>query len=142
MIFPILILFFFLYAFFSYSGQNFLNGFQCTHTLPHMKKIRSHSFLSSLCHTSNGTPLPYILKLKYSEYIYKVMLKYGDLVDSITLHIRNKNDNNERVFVVGGKGGGMEKTLLVPENWGLIGFSGGVGGHVHNLGVYFNLCFF
>ena len=38
-------------------------------------------------------------------------------------------------FQVGGRGGGNYRAIDVPEHLRIIGFYGGTGGHLHNLGV-------
>ena len=41
----------------------------------------------------------------------------------------------EIVHSIGGTGGSVVKSLIVPPGWSFFGFYGGKGGHMHNIGV-------
>jgi hypothetical protein len=192
--------------------------------------------LSPVFLSTHDSPKPHILVLSPIEYIQKITIKYGNLVDSVKFKIKNKkikdiyidsgclynnsndtiidNPRNEgvlgeggREFSVGGSGGGVhmylyvyvcnlclicaciylfilyisyltienlhiyickytyifiyiciyknvyknflvfsysfdlpihtehEKSIEIPVGWRAIGFHGGIGGHLHNIGL-------
>jgi len=66
------------------------------------------------------------------DCITAVSIKYGDLVDSISIHYKSG-----RILKAGGQGGSTSERVDVNIAGGerVIGFFGGVGGHIHNFGV-------
>lgn len=77
------------------------------------------------------------------KHIRSVSIRYGALVDSVTLTL-----SSGEVITAGGNGGGDSSILHIPEGCKVIGFYGGLshplplmkpslglGGHVHNFGV-------
>ena len=70
------------------------------------------------------------LSLTAGERIVSVHMRYGNIVDSLRV-VTSRGQN--RTF--GGPGGDEHVNYRVPAGWRLVGFFGGVGGHLHNLGV-------
>ena len=57
-------------------------------------------------------------------------MKCGDIVDS--LRVRTSKGREKKW---GGDAGHVEKTWRIPEGSSFLGFHGGMGGHIHSLGV-------
>lgn len=70
--------------------------------------------------TGNSTP----------SSIVSITVRYGALVDSVTLHLSSGESIRS-----GGPGGGEVSTINIPEGCKVIGFYGGLGGHFHHFGV-------
>jgi hypothetical protein len=52
------------------------------------------------------------------------------LVDSVTIIT-----TNGLKLKAGGDGGSNIKSFIIPQGWKFIGFIGGIGGHLHNIGI-------
>lgn len=65
-----------------------------------------------------------------SQVLTEISVKCGHLVDS--LRVRTSKGREKKW---GGDGGGVEKTWRIPEGSSFLGFHGGMGGHIHSLGV-------
>lgn len=64
------------------------------------------------------------------QVLTEISVKSGSIVDS--LHVRT-NKGQEKKW--GGDGGGLQQTWHIPTGSLFLGFHGGVGGHLHSLGV-------
>jgi hypothetical protein len=71
-----------------------------------------------------------VFNIPPGDKIVSIAVKYGNLVDSICL-----TTVQGRSMKVGGTGGQHYRKLTVPPGKVVIGFYGGTGGHLHNLGV-------
>jgi len=76
-------------------------------------------------------PMQQCLNLQYGEFVTDVSGTSGDLIDS--LEIRTNLGKSVRV----GGYGGVPFRFNVPYNTQIVGFYGGVGGHLHNIGIYY-----
>lgn len=65
-----------------------------------------------------------------SQVLTEVSVKCGDLVDSLCVRT---SKGRERKW--GGDGGSVEKVWRISEGSSFLGFHGGMGGHIHSLGV-------
>lgn len=75
-------------------------------------------------------PAPRTLTLAPGERIERVGLRLSTWVDSMTLHL-----SSGRVERFGESNGGSPHSLAPPEGARVVGFLGGTGGHLHNLGL-------
>jgi hypothetical protein len=71
------------------------------------------------------------LKLKADEYFVHISGRAGNFLDHITLRT-----NKGQSIDVGGEGG-SPFDLNIPEGSAVIGFQGGIGGHLHNISAIF-----
>ena len=62
--------------------------------------------------------------------VTEISIKAGSLVDSLLIRT---NKGKEKKW--GGDGGHLQRTWRVPTGSSFLGFHGGVGGHLHSLGV-------
>lgn len=120
------------------SSSSLTNGLQVQYSLPFAPSSSSTMLntLSPLFASYNDNPTLRTLNLKDPEkcQIEKVNVRCGALIDKVEF-IMNKNDS---IFSGGGNGGDI-KTFQIPEGWELIGFFGGTGGHLHNIGLIIKL---
>ncbi|CAM9281638.1 unnamed protein product [Ectocarpus sp. 8 AP-2014] len=72
----------------------------------------------------------FVLDVEGGEVLTEISVKAGAIVDS--LRVRT-NKGREKTW--GGAGGHLQRTWHVPTGSSFLGFHGGVGGHVHSLGV-------
>ena len=68
---------------------------------------------------------------QHGEYINSITLRAGDIVDGLKL-----TTNLGKSYSFGGPGGTPQQVYIAPGTQP-IGFYGGIGGHLHNLGVYY-----
>jgi len=130
-----------------YAGVELVNGVQCefdvldarTGELLHPGlTFKSPTFTSTsddpqaFVWTINDSSVypPKSLKGHSFDRITSIVVKHGALIDSITIETLHK-----KKFRAGGDGGGSTTKLEVPDNCNVCGFFGGLGGHLHNLGV-------
>ena len=73
--------------------------------------------------------LPFFV-IPISQVLTEISVKCGDIVDS--LRVRTSKGREKKW---GGDGGSVEKTWRIPEGSSFLGFHGGMGGHIHSLGV-------
>lgn len=71
-----------------------------------------------------------IAPLLFAQVVTEVTIRAGDLVDS--LQVRTSMGREKKW---GGDGGESTRTWKVPDGSTFLGFHGGVGGHIHCLGV-------
>merc|ERR1711991_21850 len=107
-----------------YASSNFVNGVDCVYYDTEQEgKQRSYG--------DHDDPTENILSLDTTESkIVKISIRYGNIIDGISLSTK---DGKEHVY--GGAGGEFEETLVIPAGYELNGFYGGIGGHLHHLGV-------
>ena len=72
--------------------------------------------------------LPFVVPAA-GEKVVSVHIRFGSVLDSIRLVTSSGRD-----LTRGGAGGAESANFRVPIGWKLVGFFGGCGGHVHNLG--------
>ena len=90
------------------------------------KKHRGDSYdeVFSNCTSKN-------IKLKPSSYIIKVSGKYGDYIDQISFEL-----NTGEVYEFGGEEGEPFEVAL-PSGFAVGCITGGIGGHLHNIQVWY-----
>eukprot|EP00903_Cladosiphon_okamuranus_P017573 g16186.t1 len=71
-----------------------------------------------------------MLDVEGGEVVTEISVKAGSLVDSLRIQT---SKGQEKKW--GGDGGDRQQTWRVPAGSSFVGFHGGVGGHLHNLGV-------
>ena len=110
-----------------YSGKNYVNGVECVYSC-------SHEGLNSPKERSYGdhdNPQESLISLaNIQSKIIKIAIKYGNIIDGLSLITEDGQE-----FNYGGNGGEFRECLSIPPGYELTGFYGGVGGHLHNLGV-------
>ena len=105
-----------------YAGKSFVNGIKCNYHERSGKKLFYEHF--------GNHDEPRRLDLELGEgTISKISIRYGNIVDGLTFTI----DDVDNIY--GGTGGEFENVVFIPEGFVLIGFFGGIGGHLHNLGI-------
>lgn len=81
-------------------GFTLVNGVQCTFSL-------GESVLHTpVCSSSNDDPKPYELMLAHDEYVTAMSIRYGALIDSLSL-----TTSLGQKLVVGGAGGEHTSTV-------------------------------
>lgn len=113
-----------------YSNGQVINGLRCSLLLP---AASSSLMVSQPAVGHHGNPTSSKLLLSVGERVVSVHLKYGTLIDSIRFVTTTGCRRRSKTF--GGPGGDNSVSYTVPAGWKLAGFFGGVGGHLHNLGV-------
>ena len=78
----------------------------------------------------NDDPSPRRLSLAPGERISSFFVRAGAIVDSVRVVTSFGQDVR-----FGDSTGGTEIALEVPVGWRVVGFSGGRGGHIHNVSV-------
>ena len=119
------------------SSSSLANGLQVQYSLPFASTSSTMlDALSPLFASYNDNPTLQTLNLKQDTekcQIEKVNVRCGALIDKVEFVM-----NNDSIFSGGGDGGDS-KTFQIPEGWELIGFFGGTGGHLHNIGIIIKL---
>ena len=114
------------HVFVSSSSAAFVNRIGCLDFhIPRNESINTISISGQ-----HGNPTTSTLALEAGERIVSVHHRRGDVIDSLRLVT---SAGREETF--GGPGGGEPTNYRVPAGWRLVGFFGGVGGHLHSLGV-------
>eukprot|EP01129_Flabellula_baltica_P017043 TRINITY_DN931_c1_g1_i1.p1 TRINITY_DN931_c1_g1~~TRINITY_DN931_c1_g1_i1.p1 ORF type:complete len:473 (-),score=73.63 TRINITY_DN931_c1_g1_i1:58-1476(-) len=80
---------------------------------------------------TKNNPAEHCMNLSTGEYITSVSGRYGSWIDSIEIRT-----NHGRILRVGGNGGSKSYSFQAPPGHAVVGFFGGVGGHLHNIGFY------
>lgn len=80
---------------------------------------------------SNQATMNQLVSLNPGEYISGVSGKGGDIIDSLTITTSAGNS-----YTFGGTGGNPF-AVPIPVGKRVVGFHGGCGGHVHNIGVWY-----
>lgn len=106
-------------------SSSFVNGFQCRYYLGDSEEL-----LPPVVLAEHDTPTCESISLAKGETVRSVRIRYGAIVDSIRVVT-----SLDRVLQAGGEGGEAIKEYVVPAEWKFVGFFGGKGGHIHNLGV-------
>ena len=107
-----------------YASSNFVNGVDCVY-------YDTEQEGKQRCYGDHDDPTENTLPLDSTESkIVKISIRYGNIIDGISLSTK---DGKEHVY--GGAGGEFEETLVIPAGYELNGFYGGIGGHLHHLGV-------
>eukprot|EP01129_Flabellula_baltica_P006849 TRINITY_DN2617_c0_g1_i1.p2 TRINITY_DN2617_c0_g1~~TRINITY_DN2617_c0_g1_i1.p2 ORF type:complete len:146 (+),score=5.66 TRINITY_DN2617_c0_g1_i1:42-440(+) len=101
-------------------GSTFANGVQLAYANHTTSEAHVGTHDQPQCHTMNLQP---------GEYISLCRIRNGNIMDNITIET-----NQGRTLSVGSNGGGEH--VFSFNNRAIVGFHGGVGGHVHNIGVY------
>ncbi len=70
--------------------------------------------------------------LSHGETITKISGKHGNVIDSI-----NITTSLGKIYSFGGSGGSFNYSLFIPAGKSVAAISGGTGGHLHNLSVYY-----
>lgn len=92
---------------------------------------RTYSTVTIFARTSALTwPRFLLLHSLVLQVLTEISVKAGSIVDS--LHVRT-NKGQEKKW--GGDGGHLQQTWHIPTGSLFLGFHGGVGGHLHSLGV-------
>jgi hypothetical protein len=84
-----------------------------------------------------GREIPYgatnqEINLNFGEFITAVSGKHGEVIDSIHITV-----SNGQTYSFGGYGGDHHFALNIPYGKQVVGFYGGIGGHMHNIGCYY-----
>jgi len=102
-------------------GSTYANGIQVSYEMRGPTPIEMGN---------NDNPYEQVLNLDTGEYITEISGRSGNIIDR--LEIRT---NLGKFIAVGGNGGSPFRFTL-PYGSQVVGFYGGVGGHLHNIGVY------
>ena len=132
-----------------YGGDSLMNGFICRYDLTYFANSTvsgqsfSLPFQAPAAYGKHDSPVSHTVQLPSprdlcrdsgagldKDRISSVSARTGALVDHITLH---RADGTNLDF--GGAGGGQSRTVEIPRGWSLYGFYGGIGGHLHNVGI-------
>ncbi len=106
-----------------FAGESFCNGIQINYRV-------NNNVISSPPYTSlQDDPIPHKIKLKLNEKIIQIIINAGSLVDGIKIITSLGNS-----LQVGGTGGDTY-SYCIDDNEELIGFYGGIGGHLHHIGL-------
>jgi len=70
------------------------------------------------------------LAVNEGEFITHVSGRAGDIIDALTLK------TNSGTKIQGGGNGGHARSISIPSNGRVVGFVGGIGGHIHNIKCY------
>ena len=106
-----------------FAGNSLCNGIQINYRI-HNSILTSPPFTSR-----EDNPVPHRIKLKSNEKIIQIIIKAGALVDGITIITSTGSSIH-----VGGAGGDTY-SYSIDDNEELIGFYGGIGGHLHSIGL-------
>jgi len=79
----------------------------------------------------HDNPIQQTLILAQGEFITEVSGTQGEVIDSLEI-----KTNFGKFLRVGGYSGNPYR-FNIPYNTQIVGFYGGFGGHLHNLGVYY-----
>ena len=114
--------------------KSFVNGVQASLSLVNRKH---HPSANTPLTTTNAwgnhdepTQRTLILDHDNDERVASIHVRYGVIVDNLRIVT-----TTGREMTWGGPGGDETTNYRVPEGWKLVGFFGGVGGHLHKLGV-------
>ena len=135
-----------------FTGSNLVNGVQMNYSLPvkaygngdkngesvglegTAKSVTTTTnrltLRSPLLSSSHDSPTGKSLIIAENDYVHKVSIRYGSLVDSVKVTTKLG-----MTCSWGGEGGGEMNEVVIPVGWKFCGFYGGTGGHLHNLGV-------
>jgi hypothetical protein len=123
-----------------FAGEELVNGIQMKYRSEDSSS--SSSLKSNKYSSSVGNPQAKQIALSESIGISQLNCQLGALVDRIEVITRDANNSNSLSTVVaGGNGGGRYEIKFDPvENnvnasKELMGFFGGTGGHLHNMGI-------
>lgn len=111
-----------------WASSSFVNGVQVSYETRIGTRIQSPLFLGK----GGPTATKHMMALSKDDEVMKVAVRAGAIVDSLTI-----TSKLGKVLKAGGDGGGPPAVIDVAavENLRFVGFFGGLGGHVHNLGV-------
>jgi len=102
-------------------GSTYVNGIQISYELRGPTPLELGN---------QNNPYESVLNLETGEFITEVSGRVGNLIDR--LEIRT---NLGKSISVGGNGG-SPFNFSIPYGSQVVGFYGGVGGHLHNIGIY------
>jgi len=106
-----------------FAGSNLCNGIQINY------KINDNVISSPPFTSPQDNPQTHTIKLRTNEKIKQIIIQAGALVDGITVITSFGTATH-----VGGTGGETH-SYNIGDDEELIGFYGGVGGHLHNIGL-------
>lgn len=86
----------------------------------HLHVLTTRSYFRCLC----------IILSPNQQVVTKISIKAGGILDSLT--VRTSSGRQKKW---GGDGGGISHTWHIPLGCSFLGFHGGLGGHIHSLGV-------
>ena len=114
-----------------WSSSSLLGGLQCTYdcSTPAASSAVAPTALAALVLGSEDAPMQNSLAFAQGEKITRVSARCGALVDAIRV-----TTSAGREISAGGTGG-TETVFEVPEDLFVLGFYGGKGGHIHNIGL-------
>jgi len=104
-------------------GRNFVNGIQVFYEMAGCTPAE---------YGNQDQPYESSLVLESGEYIVDVSGKLGEIIDSMEIRT-----NRGRVLRHGGNGGHTTFRFSIPSNSQIVGFYGGFGGHLHNIGIFY-----
>ncbi|CAM9519794.1 unnamed protein product, partial [Choristocarpus tenellus] len=121
-------------------GGDFINGVQVIYEVPGLVQegigngscsgvVTLHGPVHKGDHGDYGQSI-LSLDVESGEVVTEVAIRGGAIID----HLRIKTSRGQEKRW-GGGGGGTEVVWPVPANQAFIGFHGGVGGHMHSLGI-------
>lgn len=103
-----------------------ITGIQCE-----WNSVPTGEVLKGTCHASSGDNMKEtVLNLAKGDRVTHVSVRTGDVVDYIKLETKMGES-----IACGNPGGGEARVLVIPEGERLVGFRGGLGGHIHNIGI-------
>eukprot|EP01084_Bolivina_argentea_P305804 528311_1 len=114
-------------------GATITNGIQCEWDLYDDNGRKIKTITSDENCGKNDNPTKRTLDIPFG-YIFhgSGSIRSGDLLDGFQLKSNLKMEENNHQF---GGNGGTSHELPIPKGHIVIGFHGGVGGHLHNLGI-------
>lgn len=112
-----------------WSGQ-FVNGIQIEYKIQRMNKEAS-TIVGEMHFGSYSEPHESVVEFEANENIIGIEGRIGSYMDHLTIH------TNLRSLSFGESTGGRSFKIVLPFYCRVIGFIGGTGGHMHNLGLVF-----
>jgi len=103
-------------------GSTYVNGIQVSYEMRGNTPVEMGN---------NDNPYERVLNLESGEFIVEVSGRSGNIIDRLDIRT-----NFGKTLSVGGNGGTPFR-LAIPNGSQVVGFFGGCGGHLHNIGVYY-----
>eukprot|EP01084_Bolivina_argentea_P051884 95378_1 len=117
-----------------WSGTVVGNGIQCEWDIYDNDGKKFYSVKSDADYGTNNNPMTIEMEIPFGCVFYgQGSINCGDLLDGWALKSNLKMEMDD-IIEFGGSGG-MRNKLDIPKGHIVIGFHGGFGGHLHNLGI-------
>lgn len=110
-----------------WAGTSLTNGVQCEYVEPGT----GTTLLSPIFSSSEGSPQQSSFSMGPQHYVTALQVRAGSLIDGMSI----SRSDGQRVTVGGSGGSLIEVTWHPNDQETLLGFFGGCGGHLHNVGV-------